>query len=340
MAAVKFDVGHLSTVLCVDAADKMAASGDEDSSLILWTPDGVATGKITAGTGGVNAVRLARSKPEIYAAAGDQIYNYDSRNLKTPLFVYSVNADEVNDLRIGGASAEQYLSAADDSGAIRVVDLKNRRLFKTLRKHDNICTTAAFRPDRPTEIITGGMDCNVVRWDFKRARPLRRFDMNELVDKTDESRFVLNPPLVHSVCISADGAVLAAGLDNAQIKLFDTSGKGVFYKKSLNAHRQGVACVHFAAFGSHVLISGANDSTVAVWKNVAEILTPPKKKKESLDDAAGTSATDTGAADSADDAVKIFEHGSKVNGLSSWKQNGNQILVVDQSKLISAYTLS
>jgi hypothetical protein len=54
-----------------------------------------------------------------------------------------------------------------------------RAPYKTLRRgHSNICSSVAFRPHRPWEVLSGGLDAAVVRWDFSRLRPLHTWNLS------------------------------------------------------------------------------------------------------------------------------------------------------------------
>ena len=50
--------------------------------------------------------------------------------------------------------------------------------YKTLRRgHSNIAAAVAFRPHRPWELLSGGLDSTVVKWDFSRLRPMHTWNL-------------------------------------------------------------------------------------------------------------------------------------------------------------------
>ena len=60
----------------------------------------------------------------------------------------------------------------------KVVDLRTGEPQRALRGgHANICTAVAFRPHRPWELLSGGLDGALVRWDFSTGRPRRTWHM-------------------------------------------------------------------------------------------------------------------------------------------------------------------
>jgi WD40 repeat protein len=94
----------------------------------------------------------------------------------SPLHTYSFNSEEINQVAVNHKGT--FLAAADDSGEIKVINLQNHKLFKTLQGvHSNICSSAVFHPRRPWEVVSGGLDSKIVKWDFSRGRPLHVVDL-------------------------------------------------------------------------------------------------------------------------------------------------------------------
>lgn len=61
---------------------------------------------------------------------------------------------------------------------MKVLDLRAHETYKALRgAHANICAAVAFRPHRPWELLSGGLDGALVRWDFAAGRPQRTWQM-------------------------------------------------------------------------------------------------------------------------------------------------------------------
>jgi WD40 repeat protein len=67
------------------------------------------------------------------------------------------------------------LAAASDSGDIAVIDLASGGLSRTLRRgHSNIVSGLAFRPSRPSELVSVGLDTRCVCWELGNGGRLRR----------------------------------------------------------------------------------------------------------------------------------------------------------------------
>ena len=63
------------------------------------------------------------------------------------------------------------LCCASDSGEVAVVSLAAGKLERTLRRgHTNIVSGLAFRTNRPTELVSVGMDTRCVCWELGTGR--------------------------------------------------------------------------------------------------------------------------------------------------------------------------
>ena len=144
----------------------------------------------------------------LFAAAGSAVLQLDLRqglDSAVVLRSFAVNQDEVNSIAVSAVNGG-WLAAGDDSGEIQVISLQQLAAsaaaatgaeapagaaaeaaaapvrpatYKTLRRgHTNICTAVAFRPHRPWELLSGGLDATVVRWDYSRLRPLHSWNLN------------------------------------------------------------------------------------------------------------------------------------------------------------------
>lgn len=211
--------GHTSAVLCLDVnREGILASGGEDE-LCIWSKDGSSRNKLSCSSqsGGldlkdVNSVCFCVKSPErLYTSCGNRIIGYDLRNTSCAVCEFQFNEDEINQVAIHGKG--NFLAACDDSGEIKVIDVQSGKLFKSLHsKHDNICSTVQFRPNRPWEIVSGGMDYTIISWDFSSGRALQELNVQELGGDNQEGAYFVNPPLVHSIHMSGNGRMFAAGL--------------------------------------------------------------------------------------------------------------------------------
>lgn len=131
--------------------------------------------------------------------------------------LYAFNNDEVNSVCVDRKG--RRMCAADDGGEIVVVDVGDETsvggaLVKTLKNgHENIAAGAAFRDHKPNDVVSGGLDCAVCKWDQSRATPVATWRVGELASASDAESGsyhddaddaaspppMCNPPMVHAI---------------------------------------------------------------------------------------------------------------------------------------------
>ncbi|KZV14821.1 cell synthase A catalytic subunit 8 [Dorcoceras hygrometricum] len=95
-------------------------------------------------------------------------------------------------------SKSLFLAAADDTGDVKIIDIQQRCMFKTLRAgHNSICSSVQFLPWKNWEVISGGLDSKLVMWDFSKGRPNKIMDLG---DKGDAAQ-CLNPAFIHCLAL-------------------------------------------------------------------------------------------------------------------------------------------
>ena len=222
--------GHTGTVLAVDiSSNGLLSSVAEDGRCILWSSegeilsnicvnadDGSTTSKATSAEDPpLNTVKFMPNDPDrFFISSGNKVFGFDVRKPSSPSTKFEYNSEEINQISINDKG--EYLAACDDDGEIKIIDLQQRRLFKTLlRHHSNICSSVQFRPQKPWQIVSAGLDCNVIHWDFSTGKPRQVFNVNEyLQSRKAPNELFINPPFAHSVSMANDGSMFASGLGN------------------------------------------------------------------------------------------------------------------------------
>ncbi|KAM3748401.1 hypothetical protein ACB098_05G106200 [Castanea mollissima] len=141
----------------------------------------------------------------IYASSGMEVQCFDVHMATSwkPLQSYSYNKEEINQISCNSKSS--FLAAADDGGDVKIIDIHQHHLYKTLRAgagHTSICSSVQFLPWRPWEVITGGLDSKLIMWNFSKGRPYKIMDFG-LPDmnsggNTGQS---FNPAFVHMLAV-------------------------------------------------------------------------------------------------------------------------------------------
>ena len=219
----KTRVGHQGNILALNInTDEILSSVGEDGHCILWSPEGQIIYDInvnnehgvTSDESPLNSVTFSPSDSNrLYISSGTQVLVYDTRKGSACVTKFDFNEDEINQLCVN--STGRYLAACDDQGEIKVIDNQESRLFKTLsRRHDNICASIQFRHKKSWQILSAGLDCNIINWDFSNGKPLQIFNMSSHIsnEAEDNERLFVNPPFVHSLSVGRDGKTFATGL--------------------------------------------------------------------------------------------------------------------------------
>jgi len=286
--------GHTETVWCLEIKEekKILCSGSEDKTCRFWDLNTNKATKCLLHEEGVNSVCFHPKKDYlVFTASGKSI-----------------------------SAKGSFLASCDDSGEIKIFNLDQDSLFKTLRCHKNICTSVKFRPRHPWEVVSGALDCKIYNCEFSRGKPKFSFDLASSGQKQ-----IVNPPFVYCLDISQDDRKLVAGLGDCTIAIFDLNAKRKTH--ILESHTASVSQVIFPAFEpiNHVL-SGANDKMIALW-NISEQNANELSNKKSFQDVIIIIAPEA-----------KLDHEAKINWLCS-SQTSNSIFIADQSNDISVISI-
>lgn len=168
--ARQWSEGHATSILCIGASpgsDGLLASGSEGGGVTVWSQDGTIIGRLVlpGKEDSTSVVFSPAASGHFYVSHGDKVSLLDPRNLKTPVEEFVGAAEEeINALALNETGSA--LAVADDSGAVRVLELPGGKVCRTLRRHTNICSSVAFRPHRPNNLLSAGLDMQVRLVDF------------------------------------------------------------------------------------------------------------------------------------------------------------------------------
>ncbi|XP_017280099.1 WD repeat-containing protein 53 [Kryptolebias marmoratus] len=361
--------GHSSSVLCVGASpgpEGLLASGGEGGELTVWGQDGAVVGRLCLpGEEDVTAVAFASAGPtRLYASHGDTVSMLDPRNLKGPAEDFrGAGEEEINALALSEIGSA--LAVADDSGAVRILELPAGKACRTLRRHTNICSSVAFRPHRPNNLVSVGLDMQVMLWGLQKTRPLWTVSLQDVAEEEEEENLLrrpgqlFNPPLAHCVSVSGCGNVLGCAAEDGRLHLMQIGGGSKLERRgAIRAHSQGASQAHFVGFLPHPywLLTGGNDGRVALWDlskhpvvaASADANVPPprrqkgkRKGKQQTADKSEEEEEEAAAVEEEKSGPKLsIKHGGKVNWLCPAVLKGEQsVVVADQSACLTVYPL-
>lgn len=163
--ARQWSEGHSTSILCVGASsgpEGLFASGSEGGEVTVWSQEGAIVGRVTlpGGEDSTSVVFSPAGPGQLYVSHGDVVSVLDPRKLKGPVEEFQgAGEEEINALALNETGSA--LAVADDSGAVRVLELPGGKVCRTLRRHTNICSSVAFRPHRPNNLLSAGLDMQV-----------------------------------------------------------------------------------------------------------------------------------------------------------------------------------
>lgn len=248
--------------------------------------------------------------------------------------------DEINHLGVNKKG--EFLSACDDSGEIVIINISTGKKFKTCRKHDNICSVALFNERRNWELVSGGLDCHIINWDYSKGKPLSSIDMTTLSSASPAAGYSVNPPMVHALCSIGDNSpLMAAGLGNGCIALINPNKRGqievvsmvTIHSSSINT----ICCISgrssseagSASYDDQLIVSGGNDTKLIISTLIRAPQSPVKHKSSSTKHQPKSHITGI-------ERSKVINHGSKINSCV-YSETINRLFICDLTTTISVY---
>lgn len=150
------------------------------------------------------------------------------------------NEDEINQIDIH--PTKNIICSCDDKGDIKVIDIDSKKLIRTLTGfHDGICSTVKFCCRKPWELVSGGLDCTIGRWDFNRGRLITHLSTNQ--DASDTALFI-NPPMVHTLDTFSTHHSFVCGLGDGRLVVYSLKPpKNIGVLCQAHAHLASIACI-------------------------------------------------------------------------------------------------
>lgn len=327
--------------LCLCVHPTGAIYSGHDSCYIQWK-DGKRVESVSL-SGVVNSITCSPLDDNFLSVAVDNaVLLYDRRSTSKPLQEFRFNQEEINQTALNEKG--NFLAACDDSGEVKIIDLEGNKLYKTLTKHHtNICNSVQFRPTKPSELITGALDCTVIRWDYTRNQPLDKISMQ----LGEHDSYSINPPMVHAISIASYGNAFVCGLGNGSIAVYKILGKNIT-RLACMKKLHDICCSHlqhaqFSSAKGDCVLSGGNDGKVLMFQIVEEECSQNSQKKPAAGKASSKGKSKrklpsdvTTAKPLVDvDVTLSLSHGFKVNWITS--ADSGHVYVADQTKYISVY---
>jgi len=133
-------------------------------------------------------------------------------------------------------SAKTQLAFSSDAGGVGVVDLSTKKVTRMKKRHESICGTVKFIPNRPSELVSGGYDLALLHFDFLQGSVLSRRDLAALPFL---GGMTLSPPFIMTTCLSSTGVIAAGTADGRLFLGFGGEKRGVSIGKKKRTRKWG-----------------------------------------------------------------------------------------------------
>lgn len=351
--------GHTGSILCCATSrtspDEVVSSSEDGSVRVfdLRTEKCSVRHECFGGEAVASVSRNPANSTELYAAAGPVLYCLDLRvgSSSRELQRYDFSLEEINQVVVNQKGT--YVATADDSGDVKVIDVQNGKLYRTLRGvHTNICSAVQFHPQKPWEVVSGALDSKIVKWDFSKGKDLTSVD---LVGGNANLGQLCNPPFVHALAVpegrgsGESGRVVAVARGDGALDVYDLGfenekslkGKGLKSRRGAHQHSSGKGEGEEPAGKAHGLrcrLDGEHGGHSSAVSSVAFAAFGERDRfLVSGSNDKFVKLWNWRSSDVGHSLVHNILHRKKINWLSTVDRNSGNLVVADTSKVLSVY---
>ncbi len=237
-------VGFFSVAFSRDG--RWLASGANDRTIRLWqSATGREMPKLVGHTGWVKAVAFSPDSRLLASASNSgEIKLWDPKSGRE-VFNRAYGDERFHTLAFSPDG--KWLAAAGTARTIRLLDVATKD-SRDLSGHSGEITSLTFVSD--STIVSGSTDKTIRLWDVRAGAVVKT--LGPFADD------------VNAVAVSPDGAMLAAGMADKKIALFDLDPTDQNQPRLLSGHSAEIFSLAFSSDGRW-LASGGGDQTVRIW---------------------------------------------------------------------------
>ncbi|NMG21619.1 eIF2A-related protein, partial [Brasilonema bromeliae] len=228
------------------------ASTSDDSSVKLWSKDGILLRTIKGHKTTVYKVAISPDGQTLASASADKTIKLWKRD---GTLITTLKGHEGGVLNVAFSPDGNTIASASDDSSIKLwrVSGKVSALLTTLKGHGTSVQAVAFSPDGST-IASASGDSTVKLWNK---------------DGTLLTTLAGHKSIVWDVAISPDGKTLASASADSTVKLWNKDGTLL---KTLEGHQGPVSSIAFSPDGK-TIASASWDNTIKLWNKNGELLT-------------------------------------------------------------------
>lgn len=293
---------------CFENSKAVIASGCEGAQVCFTSlEDRSGIGQIQFDEDVCTSIKSSGKDANVYfCSVGNVVHKLDVRKefgKDSIVETFACGDEEINSISLN--ISETKIAAGDDSGEIYCFDLDSQRessiadasmkkkiqCRRVLRRgHTNVCSSIVYRKRNNTEIMSGGLDCLMIRWDPEKLKVGKAWTMPGF----SSGARTINPPMIHSIdsyyIHEKKKELIAVARGDGCVAVYDADAKNQHMPRRQHArkgsavsnpdslvwmaldddkcHTAACNAVCFSTLENNtrpVLLSGGNDSRLLCW---------------------------------------------------------------------------
>ncbi len=287
--------GHKSAVLCeaLSRDGRTLIAGEGDHLICAWDADPKAFEEQALSAEDTQMARFSPNGKELFVIHGGVVEAYDPATHKLTARHEKLGSSHCS---LAFSPDGRRLAVGDANGQITICDSVSQRVVARIRAFESPVAKLAFLPDGSTLVGTSA-DCHVKQWAVGKWNMTADWSLPQHVAAEHYlfpqqnllvSQCAANPgkqlaevyawnlasgALVHAlateqnvvagVALSADGAFLATGAHQGNVKIWDTRTWRLVHE--LRAHLDGVHGVAFSPDGRRLASGSSGQEAIKIW---------------------------------------------------------------------------
>ena len=151
-------------------------------------------------------------------------------------------------------TGERLLLGCQD-GYVRLLDTNNFNELVSINAHKGGCSSVLFEPFDVNQIITGGKDARIKRWDLSNGQLLQNIPAHNYS--------------VYDLVLLKNKKVLASASRDGSIKLWDIKGLNFIERldKRVGGHKHSVNAL--SVIDENTFVSCSDDKCLIIWEAIS-----------------------------------------------------------------------